>query len=88
VVEEEEIEKIAKLMHIDIDNRKEYVEKVQEMIKYFDILDDANVEDEEITMPEKPLSSLRDDKHISFEDKLIEKLKHEHGTFVRAPKMD
>ena len=88
MVEEEEIEKVAKLMKIDIDDRREYVEKVQEMIHYFDILDHAGVEDEEITMEGKPLSSLREDKHIPFEDKLIEKLNHDKGTFVRAPKMD
>ena len=44
------------------------------MINFFDILDSAGVEDEEITMSDLPLSSLREDKHIPFENKLIEKL--------------
>ncbi len=87
MVTEEEIERVSKLMKIDVDNHKEYVDKVQSMINYFDILDSAGVESEEITMHEIPISSLREDKHIPFNDKLIEKLNNYKGTYVRAPKM-
>jgi aspartyl-tRNA(Asn)/glutamyl-tRNA(Gln) amidotransferase subunit C len=87
MVTEEEIEHVAKLMKIDVDDHKEFVEKVHDMINYFDILDSAGVEDEEITMKDLPLSSLREDKHIPFEDKLIEKLNNYKGSYVRAPKM-
>ena len=87
MVTEEEIEKVSKLMRIDIDDHKEYVEKVHMMINFFDILDSAGVESEEISMSEIPLSKLRDDEHIPFDDKLIEKLNHYKGTYVRAPKM-
>ena len=57
------------------------------MISYFDILDSAGVESEEISMPEIPIEQLRSDEHIPFGDKLIEKMNHYKGTFVRAPKM-
>jgi len=87
MVTEEEIKKVAKLMRIDIDDYIEYVDKVHAMINYFDILDSAGVEDEEISMPEIPISNLREDKHIPFDQKLIEKLNHYKGTYVRAPKM-
>ncbi len=87
MVTEEEIEQVSKLMKIDIDNHKEYVEKVHMMINYFDILDSAGVESEEISMPEISISKLRKDEHIPFDDKLIEKLNHYKGTYVRAPKM-
>ena len=87
MVTEEEIEQVAKFMKIDVHNHKEYVEKVHNMIDFFDILDSAGVEAEEITMTDLPLSTLREDKHIPFEDKLIEKLKNFKGTYVRAPKM-
>jgi len=87
MVTEEEIEKVSKLMRIDIDDHKEYVEKVHMMIDYFDILDSAGVESEEISMPEISISKLREDEHIPFDDKLIEKLNHYRGTYVRAPKM-
>jgi len=44
MVTEEEIEHVSKLMKIDIDDHKEYVDKVQSMIDYFDVLDSASVE--------------------------------------------
>ena len=83
----EEIEHVSKLMKIDVDDHSEYLEKVQTMISYFDILDSAGVESEEITMPEISIESLRKDEFIPFEDKLIEKMNHYKGTYVRAPKM-
>lgn len=87
MVTEEEIEKVAKLMKIDVHDHKEFVEKVHDMINYFDILDTAGVENEEFTVKELPLSDLRSDAHIPYEEKLIENLNHYKGTFVRAPKM-
>ena len=87
MVTEEEIEHVSKLMKIEVDDHKEYVDKVHAMIDYFDILDSAGVEDEEISMPEISISNLREDKHIPFDQKLIEKLNHYKGTYVRAPKM-
>ncbi|MCV0400676.1 MAG: hypothetical protein K5777_01655 [Nitrosopumilus sp.] len=87
MVSEEEIQHVSKLMRIDIDDHKEYVEKVHMMIDYFDILDSAGVESEEISMPEISISDLREDEYIPFNDKLIEKLNHYKGTYVRAPKM-
>ena len=87
MVTREEIERVSKLMKIDVDDHNEYVDKVQSMINYFDILDSAGVESEEITMPKIPVSSLRKDEHIPFNDKLIEKLNNYKGTYVRAPKM-
>ena len=87
MVSEEEIEHVAKLMKIDVDDHKEFVDKVHTMIDYFDILDSAGVESEEISMQEIPLSNLREDKHIPFDEKLIEKLNNYKGTYVRAPKM-
>ena len=87
MVTEEEIEHVSKLMRIDVDDHKEYVEKVNMMISYFDLLDSAGVNSEEITMPEISISNLRKDEYIPFNDKLIEKLNHYKGTYVRAPKM-
>jgi aspartyl-tRNA(Asn)/glutamyl-tRNA(Gln) amidotransferase subunit C len=84
---EEEIEHVSKLMKIDIDDHKEHIEKVRMMINYFDILDSAGVESEEISMREISISNLRDDEYIPFNEKLIEQLKHYKGTYVRAPKM-
>ncbi len=87
MVTEEEIERVSKLMRIEVDNHKEYVDKVHAMIDYFDILDSAGVEDEEISMQEISISDLREDKYIPFDEKLIDKLNNYKGTYVRAPKM-
>ena len=87
MVTEEEIEQVAKLMKIDVHDHKEYVEKVHDMINYFDILDSAGVDDEEVTMKDLPLSSLREDEHTPYDDKLIEKINNYKGSYVRAPKM-
>ena len=87
MVTKEEIERVSKLMKIDVDDHKEYVDKVQMMINYFDILDSAGVESEDISMQEISISNLREDKYIPFNDNLIEKLNHYKGTYVRAPKM-
>lgn len=87
MVTSEQIEHVSKLMKIDIDDHKEYVDKIQTMISFFDILDSAGVDSEEISMQEISISNLREDKHIPFDEKLIEKLNHYKGTYVRAPKM-
>ena len=87
MVTSEEIERVSKLMRIEVTDHKEYIDKVHTMINYFDILDSAGVEDEEINTPEIPISNLREDKHKPFDDKLIEKINHYKGTYVRAPKM-
>ncbi|MCH9658288.1 hypothetical protein K0U27_06270 [archaeon] len=87
MVTAEEIERVSKLMRIDIDDHKEYTDKVQAMIEFFDVLDSAGVDSEEISMQEIPISNLRNDEHIPFDDRLIEKINHYKGTYVRAPKM-
>jgi aspartyl-tRNA(Asn)/glutamyl-tRNA(Gln) amidotransferase subunit C len=87
LVTKEEIEHVSKLMKIEIDDPKEYIEKVQKMIDFFDVLDSSGVDTEEISMPELEIDFLRKDEHVPFPDKLIEKLNHYKGTYVRAPKM-
>lgn len=86
MVSREEIGHVAKLMRIEIDDPTIY-ERVDKMIGYFDILDSAGVESEEIDVQEIPIINLREDKYIPFDEKLIEKLNHYKGTYVRAPKM-
>ncbi len=86
MVTRKEIEHVAKLMRIEIDDPTIY-ERVDKMIGYFDILDSAGVDSEEISVREISITNLREDKYIPFDEKLIEKLNHYKGTYVRAPKM-
>ena len=83
----DEIKHVCKLMRIDIEDHAQYLDQVHQMIDYFGILDSAGVESESVAMPEISLSDLREDKHIPFDDKLIQRLNHYKGTSIRAPKM-
>ena len=87
MVSKEEIEHVAKLMRIEIDDHVVHIDRVQKMIAYFDILDKANVESEELIVREQTLDNLREDKHIPYEEKLIENLKNYKKSYIRAPKM-
>ena len=87
LVTREEIEKVAKLMRIELDDHVVHIDRVQKMIEFFDVLDKAGIESEEFDVQEKSITELREDKHIPFDEKLIEKLKSFKGTYVRAPKM-
>ena len=88
LVTKEDIEHVAKLMRIEIDSADEYFERIQKIMNYFDILDKADIESEEIPVQEVTVNELREDKFIPFESKLITNLKNYKGTFVRAPKMN
>lgn len=87
MVSKEEIEHVAKLMRIEIDDHVVHIDRVQKMIAYFDILDKANVESEELIVREQTLDNLREDKYIPYEEKLIEYLKNYKDSYIRAPKM-
>lgn len=88
MVTKEDIEHVARLMRIDIENADEYFDRIQKILSYFDILDKANISDEEIPVQQIAIDDLREDKHIAFDDKLIEQLKNYKGQYVRAPKMN
>jgi aspartyl-tRNA(Asn)/glutamyl-tRNA(Gln) amidotransferase subunit C len=88
LVTKEDIEHVAKLMRIDVDNSGEYFERIQKIMNYFDSLDKADIESEEIPTHEVSVSELRDDKHIPFESKLISTLKTYKEGYIRAPKMN
>ena len=88
LVTKEDIEHVAKLMRIDIDSTDEYFERIQKILNYFDVLDEADIESEKIPVQEVTISELREDEYVPFDSKLITSLKNYKGTFVRAPKMN
>ena len=63
------------------------MKRVQIIIEYFDILDNANVENEEIIVQETDLEKLRDDKYIPYDQKLLKFLKTYREKYVKAPKL-
>ena len=88
MVNEEEISEVAKLMKIDLEDHSAHIKRVQKMLEYFDILDKANVEYEEITVQETELDKLRNYKHIPFGKNLLKFLKSYQGKYVKAPKLN
>ena len=88
LVTEEEIAHVAKLMKIDLEDHSTHIKRVQKMLEYFDILDRANVESEEITVQETDLDKLRDDNHIPYDKNLLKFLKSYQEKYVKAPKLN
>ena len=88
MVSEEEISKVATLMKINLEDHSDHVKRVQKMLEYFDILDRANIESEEITVQETDLDKLRDDKHVPYDKNLLKFLKSYQEKYVKAPKLN
>ena len=87
LVTEEEIAHVAKLMKIELEDHSEHVKRVQKMLEYFDILDKANVESEEIIVQETDMDELRDDRYIQYDEKLLKFLKTYREKYIKAPKL-
>ena len=87
MVNEEEISNVAKLMKIDLEDHSAHIKRVQKMLEYFDILDKANIESEEIIVQETNLEKLRDDKYVPYDQKLLKFLKTYKEKYVKAPKL-
>ena len=88
LVTEEEISDVAKLMKIDLEDHNSHIKRVQKMLEYFDILDNANVESEEIIVQETDLGKLRDDKYNQYDKNLLKFLKSYQEKYVKAPKLN
>ena len=87
LVTEEEITHVAKLMKIELEDHSEHVKRVQKMLEYFDILDEANVESEEIKPLETDIDKLRHDRYVQYDKKLLKFLKTYKEKYVKAPKL-
>ena len=87
MVTKEEIEHVSKLMRIEVDDHVVHIDRVQKMIEYFDILDKAGVESEELIVQEQGVENLREDKFIPYDKKIIDGLKKYKDSYIRAPKM-
>ena len=87
MVTKEEIERVATLMRIEVDDHVVHIDRVQKMIEYFDILDKAGVEEQDLIVQEQKFENLREDKYIPYDEKLIDRLKNYKGAYVKAPKM-
>ena len=88
LVNEKDISEVAKLMKIQLEDHSVHIKRVQKMLEYFSILDNANVESEEIIVQETDLDKLRDDKHNPYDKNLLKFLKSYQGKYVKSPKLN
>ncbi len=87
MVSEDEIGNVAKLMRIEIEDHSVHIKRVQKMLEYFDILDQADIQSVELLVQETDLEKLRTDNHIPYDKNLIDFLKTYKEKYVKAPKM-
>ena len=87
MVNEEEIIHVAKLMKIELADYKVHIKKVQKMLEYFDILDKADVESENLKPLETDIDKLRDDRYVQYDKELLKFLKIYKEKYVKAPKL-
>jgi aspartyl-tRNA(Asn)/glutamyl-tRNA(Gln) amidotransferase subunit C len=78
LVTKEEIIDVAKLMKIELEDHSQHMKRVQKMLEYFDILDKANIESDEI---------LRDDKYIPYDQNLLKFMKTYKENYIKSPKL-
>ena len=75
--------RVAKLMRIRIDDEKEHVKRVQKILEYFDTLDAANVESENLESNSMSVEDLLLMMCIqNSKDHLIDQIKNYQGTHV------
>ncbi|MXX21313.1 MAG: hypothetical protein F4Y82_01380 [Cenarchaeum sp. SB0665_bin_23] len=65
MITEDDIRHVAAMMRLDISDKDDYAEKVKGMLEYFDVLDSADILEEDILVQEINISNLRDDEHVS-----------------------
>ena len=87
LVTEEEIARVAKLMKIELEDHNEHIKRVQKMLEYFDILDKADVESENLKPLETDIDKLRDDRYVQYDKELLKFLKIYKEKYVKAPKL-
>ncbi len=87
MVDKKEIEHLSDLIKIEIKDPQKYILQVEQILNYFERLDKVDITTEDLLRQELTLDDLREDKFVSYDDNLIEKLKKTKENFVRAPKL-
>ena len=90
MVEKKEIEHLGDLVKVELKEPERYVKQVEQILNYFNRLDEVEFDSEKILRSEITVNALREDKDepfVSDDRPLIEKLKKDQNNFIRAPKM-
>ncbi len=87
MVEKKEIEHLADLVKVDLNEPEKYIKQVEQILNYFDRLDHVEFHSDDTLGIQIAKDDLRDDIHEPYTDSLIEHLKKDQNNFIRAPKM-
>jgi len=87
MVEKKEIDHLGDLVKVELKDSEKYIKQIEQVIKYFDGLDEVEFDSDATLRREVDSNSLRDDKHLPYDDALIDWLKKDQNNFIRAPKM-
>ncbi len=90
MIDRKEIEHLSDLIKVELKDPEKYIKQVEQILNYFDRLDKVEFDSEKTLKIEMEIDSLREDKHIPFQDDgkpLIGSLKKDQNRYIRAPKM-
>lgn len=90
MVEKKAIAHLGDLIKVELDKPEKYITQVEEILDYFDKLDETEYNSTKTMRKEVSFENLREDRHEQFlvdGNPLIEKLKKDSNNYVRAPKM-
>jgi aspartyl/glutamyl-tRNA(Asn/Gln) amidotransferase C subunit len=87
MVEKKEIDHLGDLVKVELKDSEKYIRQIEQVIRYFDGLDNVEFDSDATLRREVDSESLRDDKYIQYDTALIDWLKKDQNNFIRAPKM-
>ncbi len=87
MVEKKEIEHLADLVKVDLNEPEKYIKQVEQILNYFNKLDHVEFHSDDTLGIQITKDDLRDDVNVPYQDSLIEHLKKDQNNFIRAPKM-
>ena len=90
MLEKNEIKHLGDLVKVELKDPEKYIKQVEQILNYFERLDEVEFDSDEQLSKEVSIDNLREDKYeqcLVDGNPLIEKLKKDQNNFTRAPKM-
>lgn len=87
MVDENDIIRMAAMMRLELDDKKGMVQDVRKILEYFDTLDSAGVEDEQISGDAIPLDRLRPDQTDDAQRDIDRYGNRDSDGYIMAPKV-
>ncbi|EKF48702.1 glutamyl-tRNA(Gln) amidotransferase subunit C [Thermosipho africanus H17ap60334] len=87
-IDEKLIEEIAKLARLEIENKQEFINEMQKIVDYFELLNNVDTEDiEPMYTPLESSASLRENAVVNFEnvEGIRENFPEREGNYLKVP---